>query len=77
MAIQSTANAGLALLFAAHAEKLGGVWMCSPLFAAATVRRVLHLPTAWEPQALFLIGPPAEIPRPKRRKPLKDVLVFA
>jgi F420 biosynthesis protein FbiB-like protein len=77
MAIQSTANAGLALLFAVHAEDLGGVWMCSPLFAPEAVRRVLHLPRAWEPQALFLIGPQDEVPRPKRRKPLKDVVVFA
>src|SRR5258706_606112 len=32
MAVQSVANAGMQMLLAAHAEGLGGVWVCSPLF---------------------------------------------
>ncbi len=38
MAMQSVAAAGLQLLLAAHAEGLGGVWVCSPLFAGETIQ---------------------------------------
>jgi coenzyme F420-0:L-glutamate ligase/coenzyme F420-1:gamma-L-glutamate ligase len=76
MAVQSTANAGVLLLLAAHAEKLGGVWNCAPLFAPAAVRQVLHLPESWEPQALLMMGEPAETPDPRPRKPLHEVAVF-
>ena len=37
MAMQSVAAAGLQLLLAAHAEGLGGVWVCSPLFTQETI----------------------------------------
>ncbi len=73
MAIQSTANAGLQLLLAAHAEGLGGVWTCGPLFAAQVVRNTLDLPEAWEPQAMFLIGYPDETPKAKALKPRQDL----
>src|ERR1041384_4495346 len=43
MAIQSVAAAGLQLLLAAHAEGLGGVWTCSPLFAGETIQKTLNL----------------------------------
>ncbi|GAB4537907.1 MAG: nitroreductase family protein [Anaerolineales bacterium] len=74
IAAQSAANAGLQLLLAAHAEGLGGVWVCSPLFAQAAVQTALHLPAAWEAQALFLLGYPAETPQPKERKPLDEIV---
>ncbi|MFN2119904.1 MAG: nitroreductase family protein [Anaerolineales bacterium] len=76
MAVQSTANAGVLLLLAAHAEGLGGVWNCAPLFAPAAVRQALELPEDWEPQALLMIGKPAEVPRVRSRKPLQEVAVF-
>jgi coenzyme F420-0:L-glutamate ligase/coenzyme F420-1:gamma-L-glutamate ligase len=76
MAVQSTANAGVLLLLAAHAEGLGGVWNCAPLFAPAAVRQVLGLPESWEPQALFLMGSPVEIPQARPRKSLEEVAVF-
>src|SRR5215216_4137823 len=62
MAIQSVAAAGLQLLLAAHAEGLGGVWVCSPLFAQATIQRTLGLTESWEPQAMFFVGYAEEIP---------------
>ena len=62
MAIQSVANAGLQLLLAAHAEGLGGNWICWPLYAQGETRQVLGLPDSWEPQALFFIGYPAMEP---------------
>lgn len=73
MAVQSVAAAGTQLLLAAHAEGLGGVWVCSPLFAPKAVRETLKLPMGWEPQAMFFIGYPAAFPPPKERKALKDI----
>lgn len=58
MATQSVANAGLQLLLAAHAEGLGGVWVCAPLFAPRVAQKILGLPKSWEPQAMFFIGYP-------------------
>jgi F420 biosynthesis protein FbiB-like protein len=43
MAIQSVAAAGMQLLLAAHAEGLGGVWACWPLFAQETIQKTLNL----------------------------------
>jgi F420 biosynthesis protein FbiB-like protein len=68
MAVQSVAAAGLQLLLAAHAEGLGGVWVCSPLFAGETVQKTLNVPAAWEPQAMFFIGYPDELPKHKEMK---------
>jgi len=74
MATQSAANAGMQLLLAAHAEGLGGVWVCSPLFAQETVQEVLNLPKSWEPQAMFLLGYPAENPEARERKSVREIV---
>lgn len=76
MAVQSTALAGLQLLLAAHAEGLGGVWTCGPLFTPETVRATLDLPATWLPQAMFFIGYPAESPSMPARKPLEQIALF-
>lgn len=76
MATQSTANAGLQLLLAAHAEGLGGVWVCSPIFAQETAQTALNISKTWEPQAMFLIGYPAETPETRERKKLEEVVKF-
>ena len=77
MAIQSVANAGATLLLAAHAEGLGGVWICGPLFAPrGRGTRVCSLPPGWEPQALLLIGEPAAMPLARPRRDLREVVVF-
>ncbi|MBK6645363.1 MAG: nitroreductase family protein [Anaerolineales bacterium] len=76
IATQSAANAGMQLLLAAHAEGLGGVWVCSPMFAQKTVQGALTLPDTWEPQAMFLLGYPAETPPLRERKKLKDISIF-
>ncbi len=76
MAVQSTAMAGQNLLLAAHALGLGGCWLCAPLFAQETVRRVLELPAGWEPQGLITLGYPAQ-ERVKERRPLGEVVRFA
>lgn len=74
IATQSVANAGLQLLLAAHAEGLGGVWVCSPIFAQAIVQTALNLEKSWEPQAMLLIGYPLEIPEVRPRKPIEEVV---
>jgi coenzyme F420-0:L-glutamate ligase/coenzyme F420-1:gamma-L-glutamate ligase len=75
MGVQSVALAGGQLLLAAHAEGLGGVWVCAPLFAQAAVRRALDLPESWLAQGLILLGYPAEEPAARSRKPLSEVLL--
>jgi coenzyme F420-0:L-glutamate ligase / coenzyme F420-1:gamma-L-glutamate ligase len=76
MGSQSVAMAGGILLLAAHAEGLGGVWVCAPLFAPDTVRQALDLATDWVPQGMLLLGYPANIPEPRPRRPMVEVAQF-
>lgn len=76
MAIQSVANAATCLLLGAHAEGLGSVWTCAPLYAPRAVRAALRLPKSWEPQALILLGRPAKKARRRSRLPLASVVQF-
>lgn len=73
MGVQSVALAGGSLLLAAHAEGLGGVWVCAPLFARSAARRALELPADWEPQGLILLGYPEKYPDLRPRLPLATV----
>ena len=73
MGVQGVAMSGSTLLLAAHAEGLGGVWVCSPLFAKETVRKALNLPDSWEPQGMLLLGYPAAVPEPRPRRALQEV----
>ena len=76
MAMQSVANAGMQLLLAAHAEGLGGVWVCSALFVQETVQNILNLPKSWEPQGMFYLGYPEVVPVVRERKSLDEVVIF-
>src|SRR5688572_32710307 len=76
MAVQSTAAAGMQLLLAAHAEGLGGVWACWPLFAQETIRKALNLSEAWEPQGMFFVGYPENVPEARERKHLQETTIF-
>jgi len=75
MAVQSVANVGMQMLLATHAEGLGGVWVCSPLFVQETIQNILELPKTWEPQAMFFLGYPQDIPDARERKPLDAVVI--
>ena len=75
MAVQSVAAAGLQLLLAAHAEGLGGVWACWPLFAQETIQKTLNLSESWEPQGMVFVGYPADIPEVRERKPLEAIVI--
>ena len=76
MAMQSVAAAGLQLLLAAHAEGLGGVWVCAPLFAQETIQQTLDLSESWEPQGMFYIGYPDASPEPRERRRIESVSLF-
>lgn len=73
MAVQSVAAAGMQLLLAAHAEGLGAVWACWPLFTQETIRRTLDLCESWEPQGMFFIGYADAIPTARARKPVQEI----
>ncbi len=75
MAIQSVANAATYLLLAAHAEGLGGNWICWPLYAQEETRSALDLPETWEPQAMLFVGYADEEPREKAFKPLETITI--
>jgi F420 biosynthesis protein FbiB-like protein len=74
MATQSVAAAGLQLLLAAHAEELGGNWICWPLYAQEETRAALELPATWEPQAMFFIGYADQEPKTKALKLMDDLV---
>ena len=76
MAIQSVSAAGSQLLLAAHAERLGGVWACWPLFAQNVILDALNLPKTWEPQAMFFLGFPADNPEARERKSIQEITLF-
>jgi len=73
MGVQSVAMAGQNLMLAAHAEGLGGVWVCAPLFAPQAVRRALDLPGEWQPQGLLLVGYPAQVPSSRLRRTVAEI----
>jgi coenzyme F420-0:L-glutamate ligase/coenzyme F420-1:gamma-L-glutamate ligase len=74
MGIQSTALAGLQLLLAAHAEGLGGNWICWPLYAQEAARSALNLPETWEPQAMYFFGYPDETPKIKEMEDMQSLV---
>jgi len=76
MAVQSVAATGMQLLLAAHADGLGGVWACWPLFVQQTIRDTLDLLETWEPQGIFFIGYPEDIPDVRERKEIRNVSLF-
>jgi len=75
MAAQSVANAGMQMLLAAHAEGVGSVWVCSPLFAQEAVQKALGLPKTWEPHAMIFLGYANTITNKRERKLQEDVVV--
>jgi coenzyme F420-0:L-glutamate ligase / coenzyme F420-1:gamma-L-glutamate ligase len=73
MSVQSVALAGLQLLLAAHAEGLGGTWLCWPLFAPNETSRALGLDSDWAPQAMIFLGYPDETPEFPARVSVQEV----
>jgi len=77
MSIQSVAACATYLLLAAHAEGLGGNWICWTLYAQEATRQALNLPETWQPQAMFFLGYANEEPREKKLNPLEGIVVQA
>jgi len=75
MAVQSVAAAMNQLLLAAHAEGLGGVWVCSPLFAPEAVSEALELSPLWEPQGMCFVGYADVVPALRERKSLDSIVI--
>jgi F420 biosynthesis protein FbiB-like protein len=75
LAIQSLGAAIQNVLLAAHSLSLGACWFCAPAFCKTEVRKALHLPVEFEPQALITLGYAAEKPEAPQRKPLHEILV--
>ncbi|MCW5878303.1 MAG: nitroreductase family protein [Anaerolineales bacterium] len=73
MGVQSVALAGGQLLLAAHAEGLGGVWVCAPLFAAGPVGQALELPPSWQAQGMILLGYAEGEAKPRERRDLAEI----
>ncbi|HLN89769.1 MAG TPA: nitroreductase family protein [Candidatus Binatia bacterium] len=72
LAIQSLGAAMQNLLLAACSAGLGACWFCAPGFCKETVRKVLKIPEAVEPQALVIMGYPAETPSVPTKKLLVE-----
>lgn len=62
------------LILAARSLDLGTCWVAD--FDPAAAREVLGLPDGVEPVAFTPLGYPADQPRPKRRKPLSDLVRY-
>ncbi len=75
MSIQSVANAATYLLLAAHAEGLGGNWVCWPLYAQEETRSALELPETWEPQAMIFVGWAEEEPKEKILRLANEIVI--
>ncbi len=76
MCQQSVALAGLQLLLAAHAEGLGGTWICWPLYSPDETRQALSLDMNWEPEGMIFLGYPDETPKSPERSPLTEVIRY-
>jgi coenzyme F420-0:L-glutamate ligase/coenzyme F420-1:gamma-L-glutamate ligase len=72
--VQSVAAAVQNLLLAAHAEGLGGCWICAPAFCPQVVHDALQLPDRWVAQALILAGIPDEAPAGPAGRALDEVV---
>lgn len=76
MAVQSVAAYVQTFLLLVHYYGLGACWVCAPLFCQRAVKRVLGLPSGFEPQAMIVMGYADEKPEPPPRKPLEAVCAF-
>ena len=72
LAVASLGAALENLLLAASALGLGACWFCAPAFCKNQVRKTLEIPDAVEPEALIVLGYPAEEPLVPPRKLLAE-----
>lgn len=75
----STSAAVENMLLAATALGLGSVWMCRPLRVEKTLnelRELFKIPSNYEIIGIVALGYPDEKPKPKERKPMKEILHY-
>ena len=72
LAQQSLGAAMQNLLLTAHVLGLGACWFCAPGFCKETVRKVLGIPEAVDPEAFVIVGYSAETPSVPQKKPLEE-----
>jgi coenzyme F420-0:L-glutamate ligase / coenzyme F420-1:gamma-L-glutamate ligase len=72
LAQQSLGAAMQNLLLTAQALGLGACWFCAPGFCKGTVRKVLGIPEAVEPEAFIIMGYSAETPSVALKKSLEE-----
>ena len=74
MAVQSV-GAVLQTFFLVAAEAgLGTCWMAAPMYCPSVVRKSLGLADNYQPQALVLLGKPAQPGRVRPRRPIESVI---
>lgn len=76
MAAHSLGAAVQNIMLVAHTHGLATCWMCAPLFCPAVVCEALGLPDDLVPQALITLGYPAQVPPPRKKRPLHELIVF-
>lgn len=74
--IQSVAAAISDMLLVFHQMGLGAVWMTGPVQAQEDIEKILNIPDNLDFVALIPVGYPNETPRPKKMKPLDEVVEF-
>ncbi len=73
-AIQSVAGAIQNILLAATSMGYGGCWMTAPNVAAREIEKILGIAEEWKLAAVIPMGVPLEVPQPRPRKPLDEVM---
>jgi nitroreductase len=71
-ALQDATIACTHAMLAATALGLGSVWVGA--FREEAVRTAIGIPAAYRPVAILPIGHPAEIPGPRPRRPIQDLV---
>jgi coenzyme F420-0:L-glutamate ligase / coenzyme F420-1:gamma-L-glutamate ligase len=74
MAVQSVGTVMMALFLSAAARGVGSCWMAAPMYCPDEVRCALELPLGYKPQALVLLGYPADPGRQRERRPFEEVV---
>jgi nitroreductase len=70
--LQDTAAAIQNILLLAYSFGLGTCWVGA--FNEEEVRETLKVPNGTKPVAIVPVGYPAEMPQPRRRKPIKEIV---
>ncbi len=71
--IQSVASAIAYMLLILQQMGLGAVWMTGPMQAKGEIEKIIKIQKGFDAVAIIPVGYPAEDPKPRERKPFKEV----